>query len=422
MMPKDKRNLGHRTHSFRRKWHFDWPILQVLFGGLSPIDLPELPFSKMTSTHDFIKGYGFDMGIQSDQKSAHALLAESLYFIEHHLAPREWKRGMRPPEAVLFCEDPRELVWRASQRGSFDALEGAWSCALLRIMHTAAHLDAIWRRIDLHAATEQLKKRFEKHIKYNRDGTVVLKKDHQSVLLRRLDWKPPKKRSSVFLKLLHKPANVAETVYDLIGLRIVTDNFSDAIRAVQYLTELHVLSFANIIPARSRNSLVDLDQFRIFLDHSGLELNGNRVSLEKLEEKMSQVSSLKPEVVLSENKHSSQEYRSIQLTCRQLLLDSNSCMEDDLFQGAGKHLRPGSQAANFLEELIKVKNLPKTLQNEEKNTNFFPFEVQVLDRESYQNSRHGEASHSSYKLAQVRTARKRILGEVLTLWKRQKVS
>jgi len=227
MTSQDKNNLGHRTRAFRQKWHFDWPILQVLFGGLSPIDLPELPFSKMTSTHDFIKGYGFDMSLQSDQMFAHSLLAESLYFIEHHLAPKEWKRGMRPPEAILFCEDPRELVWRASQRRSFDPLESAWSCALLRVMHTAAHLDALWRRMDLQVANAQLKKRFENHIEYNRDGTVLLKKGRQSVLLRRLDWKPPKKRSSVFLKLLHKPANVAETIYDLVGLRIVTDNFSE---------------------------------------------------------------------------------------------------------------------------------------------------------------------------------------------------
>ncbi len=421
MKSNHKKNDSHRTRAFQEKWRFDWAILQVLFGGLSPIDLPDLPFSKMASTHDFVKGYGFDMSLQTDQKFAHALLAESLYFIEHHLAPREWKRGMRPPEAVLFCEDPRELVWRASQRSAFDPMESAWSCALLRVMHTAAHLDAIWRRIDLHAATLQLKRKFEKHLSYNRDGTVLLKKGRQSVLLRRLDWKPPKKRSSVFLKLLHKPANVAETVYDLIGLRIVTDNFSDAIRAVQYLTELHVLSFANIIPARSRNSLVDLEEFRVFLDQSGLELNGNRISIEKLEEKMSQVSSLKPEVVLSENKHSSQEYRSIQLTCRQLLIEADDAPEDNLLQGAVKHLKPGSHAANFLEELVKTTSLSCAIgQGNEKSPQFFPFEVQVLDKESYQSSRHGEASHSKYKIGQVRTARKRILGEVLSLWKRSR--
>jgi len=420
MTSQDKNNLGHRTRAFRQKWHFDWPILQVLFGGLSPIDLPELPFSKMTSTHDFIKGYGFDMSLQSDQMFAHSLLAESLYFIEHHLAPKEWKRGMRPPEAILFCEDPRELVWRASQRRSFDPLESAWSCALLRVMHTAAHLDALWRRMDLQVANAQLKKRFENHIEYNRDGTVLLKKGRQSVLLRRLDWKPPKKRSSVFLKLLHKPANVAETIYDLVGLRIVTDNFSDAIRTVQYLTELHILSFANIIPARSRNSLVDLDQFRVFLDQSGLELNGNRISLEKLEEKMSQVSALKPEVVLNENKHSAQQYRSIQLTCRQLLLDSSSSDEYNVLKGAAKYLKPGSRAASFLEELVQITELSDALDTSGgREPHFFPFELQILDQQSYQNSRHGEASHSKYKFAQVRTARKRILGEVLALWKQR---
>jgi uncharacterized protein (TIGR04562 family) len=187
---------------------------------------------------------------------------------------------------------------------------------------------------------------------------------------------------------------------------------------VQYLTELHVLSFANIIPARSRNSLVDLEEFRVFLDQSSLELNGNRISLEKLEEKMSQVSSLKPEVVLSENKHSSQEYRSIQLTCRQLMNEQVGSKEDNLLHGAAKHLKPGSRAANFLHELRKVAGPATDIVPS--NTRFFPFELQVLDLESYRNSRHGEASHSKYKHAQVRTARKRVLGEVLTLWKRSR--
>ena len=44
---------------------------------------------------------------------------------------------------------------------------------------------------------------------------------------------------------------------------------------------------------------------------------------------------------------------------------------------------------------------------------YFDFEIQLMDRISYENSLYGPASHYNYKLRQRATARKRVLGTEL---------
>ncbi len=44
---------------------------------------------------------------------------------------------------------------------------------------------------------------------------------------------------------------------------------------------------------------------------------------------------------------------------------------------------------------------------------FFPYEVQILDRESYERSRSGRASHATYKERQRQAVKERIWGDLL---------
>ena len=44
---------------------------------------------------------------------------------------------------------------------------------------------------------------------------------------------------------------------------------------------------------------------------------------------------------------------------------------------------------------------------------FYPFEIQIVDRESNDANSLGEASHQEYKKSQLRSAFKRIFGKIL---------
>ena len=46
---------------------------------------------------------------------------------------------------------------------------------------------------------------------------------------------------------------------------------------------------------------------------------------------------------------------------------------------------------------------------------FFPFELHVLDAESYDQNTLGDANHNLYKRSQLRAARRRVLAQVLSL-------
>ena len=49
----------------------------------------------------------------------------------------------------------------------------------------------------------------------------------------------------------------------------------------------------------------------------------------------------------------------------------------------------------------------------EENARFFPLEIQIFDRNSFQIAQFGPASHEHYKSNQLQTVRKRVLGSLL---------
>jgi uncharacterized protein (TIGR04562 family) len=114
------------------EWTFSWPIMNVLIGGRSSIDLPEIQISGFEEATAFIKSYGYDPEKIHDARLMHAAICESLSFIERWLMPKEWKNGLQPPDEVLMCHDPRNLLLWACDRSSAAIQRRLWSCAILR--------------------------------------------------------------------------------------------------------------------------------------------------------------------------------------------------------------------------------------------------------------------------------------------------
>ncbi len=398
-------------------WDFSWPVMNVLIGGRSSIDLPEISISGHHEATAFVRSYGYDPARTYDARLMHAVICESWAFIERWLMPKEWKMGLQPPDDVLMCYDPCELLVWACDRAPEFTNRRIWSCALLRVMHTIAHIEGAFRYSNLEVARDEIIGRIQTIITHDEQGSTWIKNGGYSVKLHKMDWKIQKSRESILLKLLHKRANVAETIYDMLGLRIVTENQSDVMQIVKILYRSHVISFPNAIPSRSRNSLVDPDIFRSRLDQiRGEYLTNKLTDAEFIESvKKMDVPSKHDE---DSNQHSGNEYQAIQLTCRQLIRTPRplTVLRKSL-QVEVDSIPAEQPACKGLIELVNVlKNISQISGDDE--FSFFPFEIQVMDRKSWETNSTGKASHRKYKNSQLKTARVRVLSEILSFAKK----
>lgn len=393
-------------------WMFSWPIMNVLIGGRSSIDLPEIQISSHDEASAFIKSYGYDPDKTYDARLMHATICEALGFIERWLMPKEWRKGIQPPEEVLLCSDPRDLLLWACDRRPEGAHRRIWSCAVLRVMHTIAHIEGAFRYSDIDVARDEITSRFQSIIANDERGDTWVQLGDNRIKVHKLDWKTLKSRESVLLKLLHKRANVAETIYDMLGLRIVTETQSDVMQIVKLLYKSHVISFPNAIPSRSRNSLLDADEFRVQLDQLRGEFLTGKLTEEQFASELDKLE-VPPPKEEKENLHSGREYRAIQMTCRQLIRTPRplTVLRKSLQAEIDADVKD-ENSRRRIEELVAVlRNIAKLSGDDE--FSFFPFEIQIMDKRSWEVSTVGRASHLRYKKSQLKAARRRVLNEIL---------
>jgi uncharacterized protein (TIGR04562 family) len=406
--------LQDRSKKTLESWTFSWPIMHVLIGGRSSIDLPEIQIGSREEATAFIKSYGYDPERTHDARLMHATICESLGFIERWLMPKEWKKGIQPPQDVLLCSDPRDLLLWACDRRPESTQRRIWSCAILRVMHTIAHIEGAFRYSDIDVARDEITARFQAIVAYDERGDTWIQYGDSRIKVHKLDWKTLKSRESVLLKLLHKRANVAETIYDMLGLRIVTETQSEVMQIVKMLYKSHVVSFPNAIPSRSRNSLLDADEFRVRMDQLRGEFMTGKLTEEQFVASLDHLE-VSPPIEDKENMHSGVEYRAIQMTCRQLIRTPRPLTVLRKNLQAEIDSQPKSKVSRRnIEELVAVlRNIARLSGDDE--FSFFPYEIQIMDKKSWEVSTVGKASHSRYKKSQLKAARRRVLNEVLPL-------
>ena len=118
-----------------------------------------------------------------------------------------------------------------------------------------------------------------------------------------------------------------------------------------------------------------------------------------------------PPRVNPDNPHSSEFYRSIQFTGRQLIKLTNP-LYDELKEL--KHLmkKPPAEGGDFVQKTEKIVERID-LRNLQREVRFFyPFEVQVVDEKSNDENEKGRSAHSEYKRAQGQTALRRVMGSL----------
>jgi uncharacterized protein (TIGR04562 family) len=398
-------------------WSFHWGVMDVLIGSKSSIDLAELRFKNWHDATEFLRYYGFDPEDPQQAKVIHSVIAEAWNVIEKYLMPVEWARGRRPPEKLLLADDARDIILAASDVRPEARYSQIWACSVLRVMHTIAHINGVQRLLDSSAACEQIMGRFRDLVFRDDNDQLMFGKRELSIPLAMIEWKYRKNRESMILKLLHKKANVAETIYDMIGVRIVTKRLCDVMVAVKFLRDFHVVSFPNCNPGRARNSLINVTDFRQNVDMLHRMLTEDQLSPEDFIKILEGTTKPTQPRGSSGNPHTGRGYRSVQLTCRQLIRypDPNKVWLQKLAT-ALKDERLPPTAAQTVKELLFVAGIPNDgrLAESFETVGFFPFEIQIMDEDSFQRNNEGDASHTNYKKSQIRAARRRVLSKVLT--------
>lgn len=245
---------------------FSWEILRFMLEGRSPIDIPSLDMRNREEAHQFITRYGYNLDNPQERDILRAVFAEAVEFIKRYfcLPSETHPETYTVPSEIERVHDVRDLlVWASSYA---NAERQAWSCAVLRVMHTIIHIDNAMRIESFPEIKRQILDRFKQNIHEDEAGQPVLGTGTLAVPLYGVFYKEEKSRDSLILKLLHKEKNVAENIHDRLGVKLVTHNRFDALRALRCLRQNLIIMFTNLTPGRSRNLLINLQSYRELYD------------------------------------------------------------------------------------------------------------------------------------------------------------
>jgi uncharacterized protein (TIGR04562 family) len=376
-------------------------VTRVILGGGSSIDLEGLQCHSHDEAWDFALNYGYDMRIPAQRAHVLRVFEDARSFMEDVILEGT---ELRIPETLLHLQDPLDLLVWASERhpnGSRDT-RAQWSCAMLRVMHTLFHID---HNVNLRFLPEIQRQVFERYDRFlvRERGHWLLRGGYEVPLVS-VDVKENKDRTSMLLKLLHKPENVAETIYDQIGIRLVAQDQLGVLMVIRFLLDHHVLMSTHIKPSRSRNLMIDMNALETWMHALPPAFQIQHLDPEA-RQTLSRTLTLKG-AEQGENQFTSQDYSAVQFTARTLIrLPSPATEVLDTVQA---RLKASGKAD--IAELIQI---PELIQEQEEFTFFFAHEVQVMEESGFRSAQSGPASHSEYKQRQRDAARRRVLQGML---------
>ncbi|WP_306591482.1 TIGR04552 family protein [Geothrix sp. 21YS21S-4] len=372
-------------------------ITQVILGGGSPIDLDGLRIQSHDEAWNFALNYGYDMSIPSQWARVVKVYEDAIDFLEGVVLEGT---DLHVPHELRTLGDPLDLLVWASERPR--TLDGRWSCAVLRVMHTLFHVD---HNVNLRYLPEIQRQVFDRYDQYLvcEDGRWCLRGAYDVPLVT-VERKENKDRVSMLLKMLHKPENVAETIYDQIGIRLVAEDQLGVLMVIRFLLDHHVLMPTHIKPSRSRNLMIDLEALAAWTEAMPPLFQVYDLSSEE-RRALSHTLALKPGSQ-EQNPFSSKDYSAVQFTARTLIRLPGPAAP--ALESVQKRLESLGRS-----DLVDLARIPELIQEQEEFTFFFAHEVQVMEQSGFQSSRSGPASHSEYKQRQRDAARRRVLQGIL---------
>lgn len=403
--------------NFIKKYDFRWEALDMILNGKSFIDSYQ---GFGLRTHDeveaFIRQYGLDCNNPVDQGEILGNLHEAVSFVRRYFLKPENPQGLdlEIPRRILEITDVRDLFLIASMSypGQLQDSQGVFlkdfACAILKVVHTIAHADKDLRTSYFGDIQQQIMDRYYRAVQRLSDGRLFLgnpEREVQAVELVSFETKPKKTRDSTLLKLLHKPENVAEDIFDRLGIRFITKTKLDALRVVEYLRTHMVIVAPNLKLNRSRNTLINIDQLRKDLHEELRRFQRGEADEAVFVDRVD--SMIAPPESTRINPHSSEYYRALQFTSRQFVKMKNP-VYDEL-----KELKALAKKGGLSEETQRVIDRIDLKFVQRETRFFYPYEVQIMDQTSAIENEKGRSAHSEYKRQQVQTAMKRVMGPLV---------
>lgn len=400
---------------------FSWETMHTIIGGRSAIDLSHLRLvgGGAEEAYRFLARYGYDLNIPSNAEDVERIRVEALGFVRGVLLP-----GLPGVHVPAEFDTMPILDMLRLGAGELDVplqagagepevdpnLGMAWACTILRVMHTIAHAANYFQNSYYREIRERILNRFVEQVRTREDGSQYLHCAAFDVPLVRFEVKETKPLRSVVLKLLQKQENVAYDLFDHIGVRIIVHRPVDALFVVRALREEHTIMYPNTKPTRSRNTLIDLEAYDSHVRECLQKFQRGELD-EAQTAKAIHTFDIKPagSDQVDWNPYSSDKYRSIQFTCRQMIRFANPLFKrlTEAQVVARKHL-----TGEALDEMLEVLSLHAV---EPEIQFFFPYEVQVMDIGSFEQATSGRASYAEYKERQVASVRRRVMPRVLEL-------
>ncbi|HLP31430.1 MAG TPA: TIGR04552 family protein [Geothrix sp.] len=372
-------------------------VTQVILGGGSPIDLDSLRIHSPGEARNFALNYGYDMDIPVQRAAVLRVYEDAVDFLEAVVLEGT---DLHVPFEVRDLQDPLDLLIWASERPRNQRCR--WACAVLRVMHTLFHVD---HNVNLRFLPEIQRQVFSRYDQYLvcEEGRWLLRGAYEVPLVA-VERKENKDRVSMLLKMLHKPENVAETIYDQIGIRLVAEDQLGVLMVIRFLLDHHVLMPTHIKPSRSRNLMIDMEALAAWSETMPPSFRIQDLDPEA-RKTLSHTLAIKAPGK-DQNPFSSKDYSAIQFTARTLVrLPSPATKALETLQE-----RLQTMGDTELSDLVRI---PELIQDQEEFTFFFAHEVQVMEQSGFQSSRSGPASHTEYKQRQRDAARRRVLQGIL---------
>lgn len=355
---------------------FSRPMLDCVVGGRSALDLSRLEITTREQAKQFVQTYGYNLDDPSQLEDLWATHRRALAMMREQLLDEGEEV---PPELhdPTMLEHMTDLLIYASRRDPAGAHLQKWACALLKVMHVYVHL-----RNDLFSAfRDQIQQQILKPL----EGVIVTEDGRNYVAaserieIERFEVKPFKTTASSVIKLLARPERVALTLLDKLGVRFVTRNIFDSFRVVRFLMESNIVSFPHIIPDQSSNTLFPLN---LFME-----------SMEEFEHSQAGVGAISDAVIEDWLRRNLEQHAS------------RAEFKEKMNQFSG----PDHRFIKFINR--KLITVPVGAGSMERSFRFFyPFEIQIMDCETWRKNMTGPTAHDQYKDRQRRRARERVLG------------
>lgn len=402
--------------SYLNKYLFDWEILDVVIGGKSALDTKNFlgPMSDIEHVNEFLKGYGLDPSDHVTKAELFGNFQEALQFIRRYFLKEGNPDGLdlKLPNSLLMISDISQLFLMATDVNPNKKEDKLWAEIVLKVMHTIVHADKDLRSNYFNIVQTQIFDRFYKYIFRGNDDKLYLgiKGTENVIALVDFETKSKKTRESVIIKLLHKAENVAEELFDRIGVRFVTESRFDTLRVIRFLLEKNIVIPHNNKPSRAINTMINLDQFKE---------SHQKVLKTALRKKMTEeefLHAMEQEVrrcsligeMSEKNRFTSKSYQSIQFTCRHLIEYKNPFLQEF------NELRRLAKNYNSDENELAKRVLSMDIALVARDIRFFyPYEVQIVDKIASVENSQGDASHQEYKRSQVQSAMKRLFKSMI---------